>query len=656
MKNRLILFLLLALPLLAPAQVRYKATKNSSGTQVVRKESVAGSGVFDVVVSTLPSDAVRARTAGKVAIPYAREGKTQINLAQFGTGKYYDPNFVFTVDYRPLDKTLDQMRAYGQNLFADFQTKDPLVDGGVEKNSLPYPQRLIYDTESGLHGYLEGVELYQESLSTVEQYYQGSIKGPAQGYWVANIESSNEWWPGNNGSVYPGYPDWANGTYNTSHSPSWDSQKGKTIQMESNNGQTISLEALANQGWGTWYNEMVTRRTNRIKVMLQTAKRKGNGRGFVAYGGSMYQGKPDLSNAYQTNTFQDGNGGTSAFGGGDVVTINGRQYNLSGDIWKDEIYHLDYYYDFNFHIAQQDYNEIWQQDNPDKRNFPYMWSKIRPIHTVADQIGHFQCNDYRMKNGRGVLRPVVSMRELLYEANIAGIIEGQGYEGVIGRVPGGFDFGWVDYKNGGTAQDDAIKIWLPPYLMYSYYTCARWFYANRPGSGFHVWNAPGQYDLSNSPSVNHHLHTVMAAWQARADMQPYERFLGQSTLVEKPEVQIAQTGTWQSYDAIAAYNYSAGTRGVQKPVYQIRYLSQNGGYRVLILGGMVQEHGQERTDNVRYTFPGMSSPVTFAVKLRGPAAQIYEFSVASTDGGQTYTATPAAVPAWEKAGYAGRVN
>ncbi len=638
----------------------YKKTKNSAGQTITRTEAVAGSNEFTVVVNNPPTDLTRARIAGKVAIPYAREEKKLLNLDQFGTGKYYDPNFVFTCDYRDLNKSLDQMRAYGQNLFADFQTRGVLDDGGAEKNGIPYPQRLIYDTESGLHGYLQGVRYYEETLETVEAYYQQSITGPNQGYWVANIETSNEWWPGNQSSgAWPGYPDWATGSYSTAHSGAWGDSQNKTIKLESNNGEQVSLLTLANRGFGAWQNEMVTRRSNRLVVMMQNAGRKGNGRGRIAFGGSMYQGKPDYSTAYTTGAFQDGNANPNAFAndGNSNVVLNGRTYKLQGGVYDYETFHLDYYYVFSFHIAQQDYNEIWQQEQADKTNFPYIWSKIRPDHVVADQIGHFQANDYRMRNGKGTPeRPVILLRELLYEENLAGIIENQGYQGVIGRVPKGFDFGWVNFNNGGTIYDDAIKIWLPPYLMYSYYMTARWYYANRPGSGVYVWNAPGQYNIGNTESVNHHIHTVTAAWQARADMQPYERFLGLSTLVEKPEVQISQSGNWLSYDAIAAFNYAQGVKGPEKPVYQIRYLAQAGGYRVLILGGMRQEHGAERVDNVRYQFPGMSSPVTFQVKLRGPAAQIYEFSVASADAGQTYTAQPMAQPAWEKAGYAGRVN
>jgi len=124
---------------------------------------------------------------------------------------------------------------------------------------------------------------------------------------------------------------------------------------------------------------------------------------------------------------------------------------------------------------------------------------------------------------------------------------------------------------------------------------------------------------------------------------------------QQPEVKVDQAGDWQRYDAIQAYNYSHGSYGTQRPVYVVRYAPVAGGWRVLVLGGHNLQHGEEHTDLVRLP-DGLLNGNQFRIKLRGPAAQVFEFIVKDQDSGQTYEATPTPQAGFERAGYAGRTG
>lgn len=600
-------------------------------------------------INSLPDDRPNDRVGGLVKLTYTPEPKRVVNPAQFGLGKYYSPNFKFSVDFRNISESLDDKRRQGVNLFGNFTLTE------AEQRGIPFGEGLVYATEAGLHGPLEGAGYFENSLATLEQHYQSKGIGAEKGYWAANIEASSEWYPGNAGSIYPGFSKV--GTYKNGHFPEdWNSAKNKTITLESTGETNISLQTLADRGAGAWEREKNTRRTNRVVLLLQMARQRSPFGGLCAFGSSMYQGQPDKGTAYETAVFQDGFADVSHIGGdgNGNITLNGRQYVLKGDVYSNETMHLDYYYQFKFDIAESDYNDIWVNQNPAKQNYESIWAAIKTRHVVADQVGHWQANRYRMKNRGGQsIRPTLMMRELMYEDDIAGQVENRG--NIIGRVPTSMDTGCINFNDGGNPCDDLPKIWIPPYEMYSYYAVHRFLEGGIIGSGFHLFNAPGRFNFATWQGANHAFHSVTALFQARADLQIYERFFDNSTMEEQPEVKPDQAGDWQRYDAIQAYNYTQGNPGPQRPVYLIRYAPVANGWRVVILGGHNLQHGQERTDLVRMP-GGLLNGNQFRIKLRGPAAQVFEFIVSNQDTDQIYEATPTPQFGFEQAGYAGRVG
>lgn len=607
-------------------------------------------------VTSMPANRPQDRVGAPVKLTYTLEPNRQVNVAQFGLDRYYSPNFKFSIDFRNTTESLDDKRRQGVNLFSSFATT------ATERTTLPFGQGLYYDTESGFNGPYEGALFFESSLAEIENQYNHSIPGALQGYWVANLETSAEWYPGNANTTYPGFPQEKSGTYNKKHFPDWSTVQDKTITLESTGETNVSLRALADRGPDAWEREKNIRRANRIVLMLQVAKQKSPAGGLYSSGASMYQGQPDKSRAsekqrsYLTTSFIDSSADVSHIGGDSngVITLNGRQYTLKGNPYTNETFHMDYYYQFYFQISNNDYQDIWINQNPAKMNYSSIWAAIKPRHVVADQVGHWQANRYRMINAIGQsIRPTIMMRELVYEADAAGIVDGSG--GVIRRVPTGFNTGCVDLNDGGSICDDLPKIWIPPYEMYTYYAVHRFLEGGLPGSGFHLFNAPGLFDYSTLGGYNQYFHGVTALFQARADLQVYERFFDNSTMEEKPEVKINETGNWQRYDAIQAYNLQEGVQGPQLPVYLVRYAPIAGGWRVVILGGHNLQFGEERTDLIRLP-NGLLNSNQFRIKLRGPSAQVFEFIVSNQDTGQTYVATPSAQVGFEKPGYAGRVS
>ena len=596
-------------------------------------------------LTALPADRPTDRIGGVVKLPYVPEAKRTLNPNQFGLDKYYSPDFKFSVDFRNSTESVETKRRQGVSLFSDMAVSV------AERNAMPFGQGLIYIGEASLHGSLEGVEYFESSLSTLEQHYRSRVSGAERGYWVPNIETSSEWYPGNVNTSYPGFPASRTGSYGSNHSRPWNDSKNLSILCESD-GVTRTLEQLANEGYNKWESEKNVRRSNRVVLLLQMARQRSPFGGLCSYGASMYQGPPDKSNAYQTDVFNSGDADISRIGGDQNgrISLNGAEYTIKGNIYSNETLHLDYYYQFDFRMARSDYEDIWVRRNPAKQNYESIWAAIKTRHVVGDQVGHWQANRHRMLNGQGqTVRPTLMMREIMYEQNIAGYVDGVP---TIGRVPDGLDAGRIDQGEG---RSDSPKIWIPPYEMYTYYTVHRFLEGGITGSGFHLFNAPGVFDFANTSGFNQVYHSVTALFQARADLQVYERFLDNSTMEQQPEVKVDQAGDWQRYDAIQAYNYSHGSYGTQRPVYVVRYAPVAGGWRVLVLGGHNLQHGEEHTDLVRLP-DGLLNGNQFRIKLRGPAAQVFEFIVKDQDSGQTYEATPTPQVGFERAGYAGRVG
>ncbi|QHV99232.1 hypothetical protein [Spirosoma endbachense] len=631
---------LIALSTTAQTITGYRASTLVDGTQLVYRQYSDGT---QVQVDHLPTDAVRSRLGGRSLIPYAPENKRVFNPAQFGTNKYYSPTFRFSVDFVGT-ATKAQRLAYGVNTFNDFSVAE------ADRSQYSPGEGQAYITESGIHHTLEGEGFYVSDLQTY--YNMIWSRCPAYGYGdlafmkylVLNIETSSDWKRDIYGSGLIGWP-------------SWDVGKTKSVKCETD-GVTRTVEQIQAMGDSWWQNETYIRRTNRYRLLLLVLKQKSHPSCKVSIGASPYQGRPRTD--FEDNShgvFLEGSCKVDAPGiGGDAqgnITFNNpdggtRTYQLTGSAWDAEDFCMGYYYWFNFDISGQDYQDIWINKLPGTQNYPYLWSKIKTVHIVADEKGYIQLNRKRMLARQGVTRPFWRMCEPMYEGD-GGFVDG-GYPAIANPVP------FPDLQNPGGYETP--KVWQQPYAMYSRYAVTRFFAGNEQDWGFYLFPTSPQFvrgDFSQIPLYNHDLHTVTALFQARADMQPLERFYTGSTLVEDPEVQLNGVGSFSAYNATAAYNYAGGVQGVQKPAYMLRYKQTATGWTVYVLGGMNQDWTAERTDIIRVPGGGVNGNM-FRVKLRGPAAQIYEFSVNASDSGQIYEAVPTAQTNWEKAGYGGRVN
>lgn len=627
----LLLFLASLLSLLTQAQtiVGYRASTLSSGQQVVMAIYADGS---RKQVSTLPSDAAVARKGGQVRLPYAPEAKWVFTPEQFGTNKYYSPNFKFSLDWNPGGKSVPYRRAMGVNLFNTWAVQ------ADQRANLQAGEGMIYLTESSLHGPLEGAGYFESSLADYEAYVFPRV--PPCGYGdfaniklvTFNLEQSNDWNRGN----YAGNAHW----------PTWDAAKNRSVVCEFD-GQTRTLEQIDQQGlWGI---EAAVRRGNRRKVAMKAVRMRAAYPVKISDGSSMYQGLPRLDFAGLNNVFLNSSADVSHIGGsGGTITLNGRTYTgMNGSQYSEEDVMWGYYYLFSFDLSVQAYNDIFINQVVGKTNLPYLWSQLGRRHIVADEKGYLQLNRRLQQLNLGTTKPIVRMIEPMFE--------GRGY------VPetGGFvdRLTWPELQPSATGDSEPPKVWQPPYFNYSRYIVTRFFAGDTDGWGFHMFplgpNHVGQ-EL-NHANFNFHLHSITAIYQARNDMQPYETYFPGSTLVEDPEVQLNQTGNFSAYTGTEAYNYSDGTQGTQKPAYMLRYKPTSDGWRVLIMGGMNQDWTQERTDIIRVPGGGLNGNM-FRVKLRGASAQVYEFIVKSSDSNQTYEALPAGNTSWERPAYGGRTK
>lgn len=605
---------------------KYKTTK-TGGTTTVYQESSTYPGSFDTVVSALPGGATAARFGGRKALPYNREAKAVFNNNQFGTGKYFDPNYLFSADWNLNQENRATLESRGVNRFSRFVLPDQ-----NEYNALPSSKRFYYQTENELHGPMEGAGYYESSLATLEDRYNAVIPS-GNYYWVANIETSNEWTQWRYGENKFGYD-------------SWSVAQNRSIVCEID-GQTRTLGQLFNTG--LWEAEANTRRNNRLALMMTIARRRNT---YCAYGSSMFQGEPRTNSLSTTNLFKEGTANVSAIGGdgqGNIV-LNGRSYTgINKNVFAYENSTLDYYYYMGWaDFPVSDYNDIWVNRLNGTQTMPYIWSKQVPYHITASEKGHWQANKYRMLTINGQIdRGSVRMQEPFFEDKFY-LADGRSFPAF---VP------FTELQN--INIDGYLltpKLYLPPYYFYSTYMTHRFLEGSTPGSGYHLFNAPGITKVPSShPIYNHHLHSITALFQARNDMQPYEKFLAESTLVVDPEVQINSSGGWSAYSGAEAFAFGPdGGRGTQKPAYSLRYKAVTGGWIVLIIGGMNQGWTTERTDKVRVPGGGLNGN-TFSIKLRGPATQAFEFFVVSGDSNQTYTASFAST-SFEQPGYAGRIQ
>ncbi|WP_020597875.1 hypothetical protein [Spirosoma panaciterrae] len=598
------------------------------------------------VVNTIPSGLVNSRKGGRLVLNYAPEAKRVFNPGQFGSGKYYAPpsTFRFISDWNPGGLTVAQRKALGVNSFNHWSLSS------TDKQNLSYGDGVLYLTESGFHQEYEGALYYEKSLADYEAKIWSTL--PSAGYGadpgvsliIFNIEQSNGWGRGNYGA--------------NSHWPSWESSKGHKVQMESVSGE-MTLEQIDNTP-GLWAQETAVRRANRLHILFQAARAKGKPGLQISYGASMYQGLPRMDFADNSHgIFQDGFADVSRIGGsGGTIVLNGRTYTgVTGSHWSKEDIMDGYYYLFGKDMPQSEYQKIFVDKVDSTQNYPYLWKQVRTRHIVADEKGYWQLNWKRQIDRQGQKRGIIRQIEPQYESDQIFLYSGDTWTGqsVNSRIT------WNDLQPGITGDGEAPKQWQEPYLNYSRYVVARMMAGNNPGNGFYLFPPANpnwvNLDLSATPVFNHHLHSITAIYQARADMQPYEAWFSGSTLVEDPDVQLNQTGSFLNYNGTEAYNYNGGVQGTQKPAYILRYKAQtNGDIRVLIVGGMNQSWTSERTDIVRApsSFTALRGN-QFKMKLRGPSAQMAEFLVRASDSNQTYEAVFSANPSWERPGYGGRV-
>ncbi|WP_420148735.1 hypothetical protein [Spirosoma sp.] len=632
---------------------RYKVTQGQGNTQIISRESRPGSNRFDQVVSTLPSDAVQGRKAGRFLLPYAPEPKGQIDITQFGTQKYYSPNFHFCIDIVG-NKSVNERKAAGINTFTTWSVKPE------HKTQLVYGDEMIYLTENFIEPLRNAAfyfctlqEFFNHAWNVVPALGHGDLANTK--YLVFDIESSM-WLNAGNSEEGP-LPGWRDAGYYSKQGSSngnWHDAKKKTIQLEGTK-ETVTVEQLAARGQSVWTNELYTRRANRMAILMEVARLKGKPGTKVAEGSSMAQGEPRVDFEKNTGLFFEGSCNVANVGGdrqgnlrfnkpgGGTVTIRFKE-----SFYAHEDFNQAYWYRFDPEFDPWDKEAIFDQKKPGTQTYQYIWSKIKPIHIVGLEKGYLQENRRLMRARSGGVRPMWRQIEPCYEGNW--------------RAP------FADVQNirryGNDNFRDTPKLWQPPYEQYSRYVVTRFFAGDEPDWGFYMFpidpldivkELSNPADPDTKSYWNFSLHPVSAMLQARADLQPYETYYPGSTLIEDPEVQMNESGGFFAYNGVAAVNNDGGKVGPRRPAYMLRYKPVPGGWRVLIMGGMLQNWAEERTDIVRVP-GGQLNGNRFKVKLRGPSAQVYEFMVKETDKNQLYEALPVAAPAWEKPGYAGRVG
>ncbi|UFH52267.1 hypothetical protein [Spirosoma sp. KNUC1025] len=371
---------------------RYKLTQSQNSTQIISKESTPGSNKFDQVVSTLPAEIAQGRKGGRLLMPYAPEPKGQINMTQFGTGKYYSPNFHFCMDMLG-NKSVNERKAVGINSFTTWSVKPE------HKSQLVYGEEMHYATENFL-GSLRNANFY---INTLQEFFDKAWPlVPALGYGdmantkylVYDIESSL-WLNAGNAEEGP-LPGWRDAGYFSKQGNSngnWHDVKKKTIQLEGSKG-TITLEQLAARGQDGWMSELYTRRANRLALLLEIARLKGKPGTKVAEGSSMAQGEPRVDFEKGTGLFFEGNCNAANVGGdsqgnltfnkpgGGKVTIR-----LNGSFYDHEDFNQAYWYRFDPDFDPWDKEAIFDQHKAGTQTYPYLWSKIKPIHIVGLEKG-----------------------------------------------------------------------------------------------------------------------------------------------------------------------------------------------------------------------------------------------------------------------------
>ena len=586
--------------------------------------------------SSVPVGRPGSRVGTQFLTPYRPEPPGQFHPEQFGR-KAYSDNFRFSVDFAA-ERGIEARKAVGENLIQVGSLTD------AQKAQLNFGDGILYMTESGLHGELEGAGYFESSLQEYYSYIYNRIPaaggfGPdnSVGIVVFDIETSIYW---NKGS-YTG----------TRFFPAWNTRRNKRIVCEFD-GKTRTLAELDAQG--LMEREQNVRRGNRVALLFALVRERARRGVKLSYGPSMYQGQADLDRLDAVVPFAESFPDVSHIGGSTDGTITLQRptggaatYRLSGSPYRNEDIMMGYYYLFHFAISGTDFQDIWVR-NPSKRTYVDLWATIKPWDIVADEKGYLQMNRAMMVRNYGRTHPIIRMWEPVYEDNTAGIVDGTFGNLLAARVP------FPNLRTSRILADngDIPKIWQAPYMTYARYAVTRFLAGNEPGWGVHIFPAGSPTRLAGVDSYQHYLHPYSSVYQARSDMQPLEAWYAGSTLIEDPEVKTYGVGNWVAYTGAQAHAYHGGKTDPPKPAAMLRWKANTtGGYTVYILIGMKQEFGQSSTHLVRVPGGGLNGNV-FKTTLYGPSAHLFRFEVSGADRGQTYEAISVNPPA----GYSGLIR
>lgn len=604
-----------------------------NGVEVVRKESVPGSQAFDtIVVGGLPAGATRVNLATRRAFPYARStAKRTLNLTQF-IGSQINSKCVFNGGVRLDNISLDDWRTMGVNRIGQYacnQDDDgqaPLNIIGARFEDVPAGEKFFIHDEGALHGNLEGHGYWVASLADIEARYQSVIPSYGAGaYWCANIETSSYWAR----SMYDTVP----------HYGSWNDHKNDTIVCECD-GQTRTLEQLDAQGLFT--SEQNVRRANRLQIMMRVAKSKGL---KVAYGSSMAQGLSYIGHGQEPQRFNDDANPDVRYAGGDAsgnITLNGRQYKLTGSFYELEDWHCLYHYFFaadqryaadpvtGFQIGSEAYHAL--------TNYEDLWKQIWTDHPFGQSAALWAANRGKMRRINHVV-PQVRLYELFYEFDDT-------------RIPRSF----------GISLPELPKIDLPPYEPHGIVALHSLLDGDWGGGSalFHAEGSPSQgiiYNLAQKEKWRLSMNTIEAIYQGIRDIEPVVNWMadGATTLVETGvEVKLQGATTFNVIDFPHSFNYRGnGGYDPPQPLYVLRYKQTSLGTEVRFGAAMEQRWEEQRTDTIR--IPGIGNGNVIEVTLKGRSFHVFEVLFPTGVSNQTFIAK-SVVDAWSKPGYAGRLS
>lgn len=611
-----------------------------NGVEVVRRESVPGSQVFDTIVpGGLPAGATRVNLATRRAVSYARStDKRTLNLTQF-IGSQINSKCVFNAGVRLDSISLDDWRKMGVNRIGQYacnQDDDgqaPLNIIGARFDDVPAGEKFFMHDEAALHGPYEGHRFWMAPLSEIEARYDSVI--PALGanvYWCANVEISSYWTramyfePNTGKALLPWY-----GT--------WDDHKNESIVCEID-GQTRTLEQLDSQG--LFVREQNLRRANRVQLMMRVARNKGL---KVAYGASMAQGLSYIGHGQEAPRFNDDATPDVRFAGGDAagnITLNGRQYKLTGSFYELEDWHCLYHY---FAHADQRYAadpvtgfQIGSDAYHALTNYEDLWKQIWTYHPFGQSAALWAANRGKMRQINHVV-PQVRLYELFYEFDDT-------------RIPRGF----------GISVPELPKIDLPPYELHGIVAEHSLLDGDWGGGStlFHAEGTPSQgiiYNLAQKEKWRLSMNTIEAIYQGIRDIEPVINWMadGATVLVETGvEVKLQGASTYKQIDFSAAFNYrGGGGYNAPQPLYITRYKQTSLGTEIRFGAAMEQRWDDQRTDTIR--IPGIGNGNVIEVTLKGRSFHIFEVLFPTGVSNQTFIAK-SVVDAWSKPGYAGRLS